>query len=193
MDVTLFNLINQAHTPWLDTLLLFMSEVGRRGFVWFVIAAIASLWPRHRAAAWRLPFLPTRVGLGSDLHLVNPDLRTFRSPYPGPDGGEGEELIAQPAIHLDAAICHLNVGDERGNAAFTGPDLYFDDLMLEAAEQRFTSVERTVPVGELVDAAGDLTRLRISRLFVDARVLSIFEGSDEVLCLKVIARRISSD
>jgi (2S)-methylsuccinyl-CoA dehydrogenase len=32
----------------------------------------------------------------------------------------------------------------------------------------------------------------VSRLFVDARVLSIFEGSDEVLCLKVIARRISS-
>ncbi len=33
----------------------------------------------------------------------------------------------------------------------------------------------------------------VSRLFVDARVLSIFEGSDEVLCLKVIARRLSSD
>jgi len=33
----------------------------------------------------------------------------------------------------------------------------------------------------------------VSRLFVDARVLSIFEGSDEVLCLKVIARRISPD
>ena len=32
----------------------------------------------------------------------------------------------------------------------------------------------------------------VSRLFVDARVLSIFEGSDEVLCLKVIARRISA-
>lgn len=33
----------------------------------------------------------------------------------------------------------------------------------------------------------------VSRLFVDARVLSIFEGSDEVLCLKVIARRISPE
>jgi (2S)-methylsuccinyl-CoA dehydrogenase len=30
----------------------------------------------------------------------------------------------------------------------------------------------------------------VSRLFVDARVLSIFEGADEVLCLKVIARRL---
>jgi (2S)-methylsuccinyl-CoA dehydrogenase len=30
----------------------------------------------------------------------------------------------------------------------------------------------------------------VSRLFVDARVLSIFEGADEVLALKVIARRL---
>ena len=31
----------------------------------------------------------------------------------------------------------------------------------------------------------------VSRLFVDARVLSIFEGADELLCLRVIARRLS--
>jgi (2S)-methylsuccinyl-CoA dehydrogenase len=30
----------------------------------------------------------------------------------------------------------------------------------------------------------------VSRYFVDARVLSIFEGTDETLCLKVIARRL---
>ena len=31
---------------------------------------------------------------------------------------------------------------------------------------------------------------KVSRYFVDARVLSIFEGADETLCLKVIARRM---
>ena len=31
----------------------------------------------------------------------------------------------------------------------------------------------------------------VSRLFVDARVLSIFEGADETLCLKVISRRLA--
>ena len=30
----------------------------------------------------------------------------------------------------------------------------------------------------------------MSRYFVDARVLSIFEGADETLALKVIARRL---
>ena len=33
----------------------------------------------------------------------------------------------------------------------------------------------------------------VSRLFVDARVLSIFEGADETLCLKVIARRLAEN
>ena len=33
----------------------------------------------------------------------------------------------------------------------------------------------------------------VSRYFVDARVLSIFEGADETLCLKVIARRLLAE
>ncbi|MBI2169881.1 MAG: acyl-CoA/acyl-ACP dehydrogenase [Actinobacteria bacterium] len=33
----------------------------------------------------------------------------------------------------------------------------------------------------------------VSRYFVDARVLSIFEGADETLCLRVIARRLLGD
>tara|TARA_Y100000588_G_C13591084_1_gene642932 strand:- start:46 stop:585 length:540 start_codon:yes stop_codon:yes gene_type:complete len=33
----------------------------------------------------------------------------------------------------------------------------------------------------------------VSRLFVDARVLSIFEGADETLCLKLIARRLLAE
>jgi glutaconate CoA-transferase subunit A len=114
-----------------------------------------------QAAAWRVPFLPTRVGLGSDLFRLNPALRTVTSPY-----DDGEELVAQPAIALDAAWVHLNVGDTRGNAAFTGPDLYFDDLLLEAAAEGYVCVERTVPTAGLAEAAGDVTRLRVNRMFV---------------------------
>ncbi len=51
-----------------------------------------------QAAAWRVPFLPTRVGLGSDLFRLDPDLRTVRSPYPGPDGGRGRGA-GGPARH----------------------------------------------------------------------------------------------
>ena len=118
-----------------------------------------------QAAAWRVPFLPTRAGLGSDLMRYNDRLRTVRSPY-----GACEELIAAPALELDAAICHLNVSDARGNAAFTGPDLYFDDLFLRAATKRFISVERVVPTEDLLTEAGSEQRLRISRLMVDGVV-----------------------
>src|SRR5436305_7625162 len=55
------------------------------------------------AASLRLPFLPTRAGLGSDVMTVNPFLRTVRSPY-----DDGEELVAMPAIALDAALVHVN-------------------------------------------------------------------------------------
>jgi (2S)-methylsuccinyl-CoA dehydrogenase len=30
----------------------------------------------------------------------------------------------------------------------------------------------------------------VSRYWLDARVLSIFEGADELLCMRVIARRL---
>jgi glutaconate CoA-transferase subunit A len=46
-----------------------------------------------RAAAQRLPFLPIRAGLGSDVMTHYPGLRTVRSPY-----GDGSELVAMPAL-----------------------------------------------------------------------------------------------
>jgi len=124
-----------------------------------------------QAAAWRVPFLPSRVGLGSDLLRDNPRLTTFTSPVPGPGGGEPEELVAMPAIELDAAICHLNVADARGNAMFLGPDLYWDDVMLQAAPTggRFISAERVVPTEELA-GHGCLHQMRISRMMVDGVV-----------------------
>jgi glutaconate CoA-transferase subunit A len=119
-----------------------------------------------QAAAWRVPFLPTRVGLGSDLLSFNPRLGAVRSPFQ-----DGLELVAVPALTLDAAICHLNRADERGNATFLGPDLYFDDLMLRAApSRRYISVERVVPTPELLGEAGTELRLRVPRLMVDGVV-----------------------
>jgi glutaconate CoA-transferase subunit A len=119
-----------------------------------------------QAAAWRVPFLPTRVGLGSDLLELNGRLGKIRSPF-----DDGLELVAVPALTLDAAICHLNRADERGNATFLGPDLYFDDLLLRAAQaRRYISVERVVPTTELLAEAGTELRLRVARLMVDGVV-----------------------
>ena len=111
------------------------------------------------AAALKLPFLPTRAGLGSDVLTHNPDLRTVTDPY------HGEQLLAMPALHLDAALIHMNRADMHGNGQFLGPDPYFDDLYCMAAEQAFMSCEQIVPTAELTATAHPAT-LRINRMFV---------------------------
>jgi len=116
-----------------------------------------------RAAAHRLPFLPIRAGVGSDVPAWDPELRTVRSPY-----DDGEELIAMPALHLDAALVHLNRADAHGNTQYLGPDPYFDDLFCLAARRRYVSCEQIVPTTELTASAPQT--LLLNRMMVDGVV-----------------------
>lgn len=118
-----------------------------------------------QAAARRLPFLPTRAGLGSDVPVVMPHITTVRSPYPDPDTGEFEELIAAPALRLDVALVHQHRADASGNAVWLGEDPYFDDLMVRAAERSFVSCESVVDTAALGDGT-DVTHRSISRMDV---------------------------
>lgn len=123
-----------------------------------------------QAAAGRLPFLPTRAGLGSSVpDFWDGELKTVRSPYPS--GQRHEELIAMPALRLDTALVHLNIADRYGNAAYTGIDPYFDDLFLMAADRRVLSVETVVATEELVKSAPPQAML-VNRMMVDAVVES---------------------
>lgn len=112
------------------------------------------------AAAHRLPFLPIRAGLGSDVMRVNPELKTVRSPYP-----DDEEFVAMPALKLDASLIHLNRADSRGNGQYLGPDPYFDDLFLLAADKRFLSCEKLLP-----ELTGPPQTLLVNRMMVDGVV-----------------------
>ncbi|MCW2845440.1 MAG: coenzyme transferase [Nocardioides sp.] len=117
-----------------------------------------------RAAAQRLPFLPMRAGLGSDVLVNNPWIETVTSPYADPDGRH-EELVAVPALHLDVALVHLNRADRHGNATYLGPDPYFDDLFAMAAERTFLSVEQVVDTAGLT-VETPVQRLLLSRMLV---------------------------
>ncbi len=112
------------------------------------------------AAAHRLPFLPMRAGLGSDVLRVNPELRTVRSPY-----ADGEDFVAVPARPLDAALIHMNRADARGNGQYLGPDPYFDDLFCLAAARAYMSCERVVATADLL-AGGPPQSLLINRAMV---------------------------
>jgi glutaconate CoA-transferase subunit A len=96
-----------------------------------------------KAAAFGLPFLPTRVGLGTDLAQLG-GLKTIQSPY-----ADGETLIAMPALTLDAALLHVNRCDWRGNVQLFGADVYYDEWFAKAAAKTYVSCE------ELVDRMED--------------------------------------
>ncbi|MFA5121041.1 CoA transferase subunit A [Zavarzinia sp.] len=97
-----------------------------------------------RAAAMRLPFLPTRAGLGTDVETLNGELRTVTSPY-----DDGEVLVAMPALTLDAAFVHANAADRLGNAIVTAPDPFFDEWFCRAADKAFVTCDRLVSTAEL--------------------------------------------
>jgi glutaconate CoA-transferase subunit A len=116
-----------------------------------------------QAAAWRVPFLPTRAGLGTDVLTTQPQLRTVTSPYPGPDGAAPEELVAVPALYLDVALIHLHRADRGGNGQYLNSDLYMDDTMAMASDRCFMSCEQIIPTEDFPKHGSRHTQ-RISRL-----------------------------
>lgn len=124
------------------------------------------------AAANRLPFMPTRAGLGSDVLTTNPELKTVTSPY------GGDEVVAMPPLELDVAFVHMNRADAKGNAQYLGPDVYFDDLFCMAADKAFVSCERIVDTF----TEGSFHTLRISRIFVDG-VIEAPRGAHFTSCV----------
>ncbi|RJG20807.1 CoA transferase subunit A [Massilia cavernae] len=94
-----------------------------------------------KAAAMRVPFIPTRIGLGTDVIRYNPEIKVIGSPY------DGKDWVAMPALPLDAALLHVDRASARGVCQVRGPDIYMDDLFARAARSTYVSCE------ELVDDA----------------------------------------
>lgn len=115
------------------------------------------------AGSMRLPFLPVRAGLGSDVFRTDPTLATVASPY------TGEEVVAVPPLHFDVAFVHVNRADAAGNGAILGPDPYFDDLFCKCADAAYVSAEAVVATADVLGDA-PLSALRINRTMVDGVV-----------------------
>lgn len=117
-----------------------------------------------KAAMIRVPFLPCRAGLATDVETSNPELRTVTSPYE-----DREVLLAMPALQLDAAIVHVDHCDERGNGQVLGPDPYFDDLFCGAAKKRFVSCESILTTEQMTDQ-GCIHSMVLNRTLTDGVV-----------------------
>jgi glutaconate CoA-transferase subunit A len=108
-----------------------------------------ALW----AAAWSVPYLPTRTLLGSDILRTNPDLSVVG------------ELVHVNAVRPDVAIVHVQRADADGRAHAWGPLGISEEAGL-AADRVIISCE------ELVEAEvtlSDPNRI----LFPDTKVVAV--------------------
>ncbi|MCZ7599627.1 MAG: hypothetical protein M5U09_20375 [Gammaproteobacteria bacterium] len=90
------------------------------------------------AAAVRLPFLPSRFGLGTDVLTTRTcPMKTFNCPL------TGKVLVAVPALAPGLAVIHANEADTQGNALIHG-DPFADCLLAQAADRVVVTAERVV-------------------------------------------------
>ena len=127
-----------------------------------------------RAAGMRLPFLPTRCGLATDITRLNPELKTIQSPY-----GDGEVMLAMPALRLDVALLHVNVADQLGNTLIHGGDPYFDHLVARASDACYVSAER---VEERLALSADQARFNLFERYLVKGVVHAPCGAHPTTC-----------
>ena len=118
------------------------------------------------AAALRLPFLPTRAGLGADVAAHQP-VAAHRALALRRRRGARRHAGARARRRARA---HEPRRRARQCAVSSGPDPYFDDLFCMAAKRRFVSCERVVATEELADARARSRRSASTRMMVDGVV-----------------------
>ena len=96
-----------------------------------------SLGLRYRAGAMGIPFMPTRVMMGSDLYPRLSDIKEMTCPY------TGEKLSLVPALNPDVAILHTQRCDAYGNVQSEGIPFMDADIAM-AANKVIITTERVV-------------------------------------------------
>jgi glutaconate CoA-transferase subunit A len=105
-----------------------------------------SLIARLQAAAYRLPMMPTRAGLGTDVLGLHPD--TMR---PVTDEVTGEAYVACTPLPLDFAVVHATAADTRGNVRVEPKLMWMDAEVVRAAANTIVTVEKIVPESSFRD------------------------------------------
>lgn len=127
-----------------------------------------------RAAAWGSPYIPTKLGLGTDVVTLNPELKIIDSPY------DDKEWVAMPALKLDAALIHVDRADQRGVCQIKGPDIYMDDWMARAADLSIVSCDELVETEYF--AQGDEARYVFWERTMTGKVVHVPGGAHPTSC-----------
>jgi acyl CoA:acetate/3-ketoacid CoA transferase alpha subunit len=123
----------------------------------------AALSWRFKAAAMGVPFLPTRVMLGTDT-LRCSSAKVIECPF------TGQRLALLPALVLDCGIIHVHRADKHGNCQIDGISGFAAE-MARASKNLIVSAEQIVDT-EVIRAAPD--RTIIPYYLVDAVVHAPF-------------------
>jgi len=91
-----------------------------------------------RAAAWGCPFIPTAIGLGTDVIKNAPEIQVIESPY------DNKDWVAMPALNLDVALVQATRADASGVCEIASPDHYMDDWFVRAATHSIVSIDEVV-------------------------------------------------
>ena len=150
---------------------LFQSGV-RSGAVTYVEETEATLMFGMKATQYRIPYLPSRALVGSQIVDTRDDLQEYD------DQLTGDRLVAIPPVRADVALLHAQAADDRGNVAMYGT-MGNDVEIAKVCDRVVVSVEKVVTSAELMRAP---EQVAIPEHLVDA-VVELPYGAYPTSCL----------
>ncbi|MFW9987356.1 MAG: CoA transferase subunit A [Candidatus Odinarchaeota archaeon] len=96
-----------------------------------------------RASYLKVPFMPLKGIIGTDMPKVRDDIRQIEDPL-----GSGTKIMAVPKIDLDVAIIHVPYADEFGNGNIAGA-VWLDEDMAKTAKKTIVTCEKLVETEDI--------------------------------------------
>ncbi|KKN33979.1 hypothetical protein LCGC14_0798310 [marine sediment metagenome] len=96
-----------------------------------------------RASYLKVPFMPLKGIIGTDLPKVRNDIKQFEDPL-----GSKTQLMALPKIDLDVAILHVPYADGKGNGNIAGA-VWMDADMAKTAKKTIITCEKLVETEDI--------------------------------------------
>ncbi len=96
-----------------------------------------------RASYLKVPFMPLKGIIGTDMPKVRRDIKQIEDPL-----GSGIQVMALPKIDLDVAILHVPYADEFGNGNIAGA-VWMDDDMAKTAKKTIITCEKLVETEDI--------------------------------------------
>ncbi len=96
-----------------------------------------------RASYLKVPFMPIKGLIGTDMPKVRNDIKQIEDPL-----GSGTQVMAVPRIDLDVAIIHVPYADEFGNGNIAGA-VWMDADMGKTAKKTIITCEKLVETEDI--------------------------------------------